>query len=188
MKISQYLFFIAILFVLQSLFSTVSAQRYVLENSKVHFFSSAPMEDIEATNEACKGVIDTKTNSFAFRIPIKSFVFPSSLMQQHFNENYMDSEKYPNASFKGKIEGDYDLTKDGTYDVMAVGDLEIHGKKQPRKIPSQIIVQGGKASIKSTFNVKLEDHAIKIPSLMFQKIAETVKVDMNSDLKLYDKK
>ncbi len=187
MKIYRLSFFIAILFVFQSTNSTVFAQRYTLEDSKVHFFSSAVVEDIEAVNKDCKGVIDSKTDAFSFRIPIKSFVFPSSLMQQHFNENYMESEKYPNATFKGKIEGDYDLKKDGTYDVMAVGDLEIHGKKQPRKIHSQIIVKNGKASIKSTFNVKLEDHDVEIPSLMFQKIAEIIKVDMNSDLKLYEK-
>ncbi|WP_375562545.1 YceI family protein [Bernardetia sp. OM2101] len=186
MKIYHSVFFIAILFVIQSVNSTAFSQRYTLEESKVHFFSSAPMEDIEANNKDCKGVIDTKTNAFSFRIPIKSFIFPSSLMQQHFNENYMDSEKYPNATFKGTIEGDYDLTTDGTYDVVAVGDLEIHGKKQARKIPSQIIVKNGKASIKSTFDVKLEDHDVEIPSLMFQKIAETVKVDMDSDLKLYE--
>ncbi|WP_338790050.1 YceI family protein [Bernardetia sp. MNP-M8] len=186
MKIYQSLFFVAILFVFQSVSSSVVAQRYTLEDSKVHFFSSAPMEDIEANNKDCKGVIDTKTNAFSFRIPIKSFVFPSSLMQQHFNENYMESEKYPNATFKGNIEGNYDLKTDGTYDVVAVGDLEIHGKKQARKIPSQIIVKNGKASIKSTFDVKLEDHDVEIPSIMFKKIAETIKVDMNSDLKLYE--
>ena len=186
MKIYHSVFVIAILFVFQSIISTVFAQRYTLEESKVHFFSSAPMEDIEANNKDCKGVIDTKTNAFSFRIPIKSFIFPSSLMQQHFNENYMESEKYPNATFKGNIEGEYDLKKDGTYNVVAVGDLEIHGKKQARKIPSQIIVKDGKASIKSTFDLKLADHDVEVPSLMFQKIAETIKVDINSDLKLYE--
>jgi polyisoprenoid-binding protein YceI len=187
MKTYHSLFFIAITFVFQSICFSVFAQRYTLEESKVHFFSSAPMENIEATNKDCKGVIDTKTNAFSFRIPIKSFVFSSSLMQQHFNENYMESEKYPNATFKGKIEGKYDLKTDGVYDVMAVGDLEIHGKKQARKIPSQIIVKKGKASIKSTFDVKLVDHDVEVPSLMFQKIAESIKVDMDSDLKLYEK-
>lgn len=186
MKIYQSLFFIAVLFVFQSIVSTVFAQRYTLEESKVHFFSSALMENIEATNKDSKGVIDTKTHAFSFRIPIKSFVFNSSLMQQHFNENYMESEKYPNATFKGTIEGAYDLKKDGTYNVVAVGDLEVHGKKQARKIPSQIIVKNGKVTIKSTFDIKLEDHDIEIPSVAFQKIAEVIKVDMNSDLKLYE--
>ena len=98
----------------------------------------------------------------------------------------MESEKYPNATFKGNIEGKYDLKKDGIYNVIAVGDLEVHGKKQARKIPSQITVKNGKTSIKSSFDIKLEDHNVEIPSLMFQKIAETIKVDMNSDLKLYE--
>jgi polyisoprenoid-binding protein YceI len=187
MKTYYSLFFIAILFVFQSIVSNVFAQRYTLEDSKVHFFSSTPVEDIEANNKDCKGVIDTKTNAFSFRIPIKSFIFPSSLMQQHFNENYMESEKYPNATFKGNIEGNYDLKKDGTYNVVAVGDLEVHGKTQARKIPSQILVKNGKASIKSTFDLKLEDHGVEVPSLMFQKIAETIKVNMDSDLKLYEK-
>ena len=186
MKSNCLLFFIAILFVFQSCISSVFAQRYTLEDSKVQFFSSALVEDIEATNKDCKGVIDTQTNAFTFRIPIKSFIFPSSLMQQHFNENYMESEKYPNATFKGNIEGEYNLQKDGIYEVVAVGDLEIHGKTQARKIPSQIIVTHGKASIKSTFDVKLEDHDIEIPSIMFQKIAEVIKVDIYSDLKLYE--
>ena len=108
-------------------------------------------------------------------------------MQSHFNENYLESSKFPNASFKGDFKGDYDLTKDGEYAVSSTGDLEIHGIVQKRTIPAKLIVKNGKVSLFAKFLVKLEEHKIKIPSVVFQNIAEEVEVTVESDLKKYEK-
>lgn len=170
-------------FMLALAFSGVNAQeKYQLANSQVSFFSEAPLENIEANNKDTKGIIDWKTKNFAFRIPIQSFNFKKKLMQEHFNENYMESSKFPNATFKGTIEGDYDLMKNGTYSVTATGELDIHGIKQQRKIVTTIEVKDKTIKINGKFKVKLADHGIKIPTLVFNKIAEEVEVTVQSDV------
>jgi len=104
-------------------------------------------------------------------------------MQEHFNENYMESDKFPTASFKGKINDNVDLTKDGTYKVTASGTLNIHGVEKPRDIEGSVTVKGGNVSLSSNFRVKLEDHKIERPSVVFQNIAETIDVKINATLK-----
>ncbi|MCU0392770.1 MAG: YceI family protein [Thermoflexibacter sp.] len=161
--------------------------RYILENSYIRFFSDGIVEDIEATNKETKGIIDFSKNEFLFKIPIKSFKFASSLMQEHFNENYLESDKFPEGSFKGKIVGAYDLSKNGSYNVNAVGDLTIHGVTQTRTIPSVIHVKDGKISLESKFLIKVAEHKIKIPSVVIRNIAEEVEVTLKSDLKKFEK-
>jgi polyisoprenoid-binding protein YceI len=165
----------------------VTAQPYVLENSHIRFYSHTPVEDIDAITKDTKGVIDFTKNSFTFRVPITSFSFRLALMQSHFNENYLESSKFPNASFKGDLKGNYDLTKDGEYEVTSTGDLDVHGVVQKRTIPAKIIVKNGKVSLFAKFMIKLADHNIKIPSVVFQNIAEEVEVTVESDLKKYEK-
>ena len=164
--------------------SFINAQeKSQLVNSEVSFFSEAPLENIEAHNKYAKGIIDWKTNNFSFRIPIKDFVFKKSLMQEHFNENYMESDKFPNATFKGKMDGDYNLKKSGTYQVTATGEIEIHGVKQQRTIPATIEVKGKTVTVSSSFKVELEDHEIEIPTIVFSKIAEIIEVTLKGELK-----
>ncbi len=174
------------LFFALSIFSvlSLSAQKYVTDITEVHFFSSTPVEDIEAVNSDLIGAIDSETNEFAFRIPIKSFVFEKALMQEHFNENYMESDKYPNGSFKGKIEGDYDLTEDGIYALEAVGSLDIHGVSQEVSLPATIVVENGFPTIQCTFKVALVDHKIKVPKIVFYNIAENIEVKVNAGLRM----
>ncbi len=163
-------------------FPSIAQEKCQLTNSELSFFSEAPLENIEAYNKDMKGIIDWKTNGFTFRIPIKSFVFQKKLMQEHFNENYMESDKFPYASFKGTMEGVYDITKNGTYSVTAKGELEIHGVKQQRIIPATIEVKDKIIKISSKFKVKLADHKIEIPTIVFNKIAEEVEVTIKSDV------
>lgn len=146
------------------------------------FFSEAPLENIEARNKDSKGVIDFSARTFNIRVPIKSFVFEKTLMREHFNENYMESDKYPNASFRGTFDGKYDLRKNGSYPVTATGELDIHGVKQKRAIPATIEVKGKSIKLVSKFKVKLEQHKIEIPTLVFNKIAEELEVTLESDL------
>lgn len=156
--------------------------KYQLKSPQINFFSSAPLQDIEASNKEGKGIIDFSSQSFSLRVPIKAFQFKKQLMQDHFNENYMESDKYPHGLFKGKIVGDYNLTKNGSYQITAVGDLNIHGVSHKRSILCQLLVKDGLYSIKSEFQIKLEDHQIEIPTIVFNKIAEVIDVNISSGL------
>lgn len=138
-------------------------------------YSSAPIEDIEA-NGTGVSVYNATTGELDFSVPIRSFHFEKSLMEEHFNENYMESDKYPKASFKGKMAPLPDLTKDGTYPVTVTGDFEVHGVKQNRTIKGEVKVAGGVVSMTSEFMVKCADHHIDIPQIVFHNIAESIRI------------
>ena len=162
---------------LMMLFSgNTSAQIFMSETSYVRFFSSAPLENIEAINKQAKAAADFDKKTFSVRIPVKSFVFEKDLMQEHFNENYMESEKFPNAVFKGVLKGDINLAKDGVYQLTASGEADIHGVKKNYEIPVKMTVKNGEVETESVFKVKLADHKIEIPTMVFKKIAEEVEV------------
>lgn len=152
----------------------VVAQKIVSVKSSTKFFSSALLEDITATTTKGKSVIDTSNGNIAFSIPIKSFEFAKSLMQEHFNEKYMETEKFPKASFSGMIEGweNGKLMEEAT----AKGKLTIHGVTKEVTATGSVKFEKNKCIITAKFNVKLEDYEVEVPSLMFQKIAEVVEV------------
>lgn len=156
--------------------------RYYAEDGKVKFESDAPLELIAAHTEKVLGIIDIDKNVFAISIPVASFRgFNSSLQREHFNENYMETEKFPKGIFKGTILGDIDLHKNGYYQVMTEGKLLLHGVEKSRKIPCEIIVKDGVITVKSNFKVQLVDHNIKIPTVVRQKISESIIIDLNSN-------
>lgn len=159
---------------------TIAQSKYLSKTSEVTFFSSAPLEDISAVNKAMTGVVDFESKEFLMRIPIIKFDFPNNLMEEHFNENYMDTEKYPNATFKGKFSEDIDPTNQGEYTIVCSGQLEIHGETQDREI--SVALKIGKKAIEATseFNVLLEDHDIDIPKIVFKNIAEEIEVKINA--------
>ncbi len=150
--------------------------------TEITFFSSASIEDIKAINKDSKALINIKTNEFAFVVPIVGFKFENELMEIHFNENYMESDKYKTAYFKGTIKGGVDYLKDGTYNIVASGILNIHGVDQPRDINVELVVESGVVTVKSTFKVKLNDHKVKIPKVVVKNIAEEVEVTVSSTL------
>jgi polyisoprenoid-binding protein YceI len=154
----------------------------------ISFYSSAPLEDIEAKTSNGTSVITTSKNSFFFLVPIKSFTFKSSLMQEHFNENYMESEKFPDARFTGKINEEIDWKKDGVYNVTVTGKLTVHGVDKDRTIPGTITIKNGVVSINAKFDISCKDHNIKIPSMMAEKIAEVVAVTISGTYAPYVKK
>jgi YceI-like domain len=154
----------------------------------IQFFASGPLEDIEAKTQNGTSVLTTTKNEFFFMVPIKSFTFKSSLMQEHFNENYMESEKFPDARFQGKINESVDWKKDGNYDVTVSGKLTIHGVERERTIPGKVIIKNGVISINSSFDVSCKEHNIKIPSMMTEKIAEISKVTVAGTYAPYVKK
>ncbi len=165
--------------IIASLFTFSSwAQKFVTEKTFVSFFSDAAIEDITADNKAASGIFNSATNDIAFAIPIKDFEFAKSLMKEHFNEKYMDTEKYPKSTFRGKISG-FDIKGNGVQNVKAAGQLTIHGETKDIDVPGTIEKQGDKLIMKSKFIVKLEDYKVKIPQLMWQNIAEQVEVTLD---------
>ena len=153
-------------------------QKYSLEKSFVSFYSHATIEDITAENKKAVSIFNAATGDIAFSIPIKEFEFAKSLMKEHFNEKYMDSEKFPKSTFQGKIAG-FDNKATGIQNVKATGKLTIHGETKEIDVPGTIEVQGTNLVMKSKFIVKLEDYKIAIPQLMWQNIAEQVEVTLD---------
>jgi len=157
------------------------ADIYEVKSGEIHFFSEAPRELISASSKKLVGVLDVKKKTFAFRIEIASFVgFNNALQRGHFNENYMESNLYQTASYKGKIIEDIELGKDGSYDVRTKGKLNIHGVEQERIIKVQLAVKKGKIAVKSNFNVMLTDHNIKIPRVVNDKLSPEIKVTVDA--------
>ena len=167
--------------------SGLFAQIYMAKTCDITFFSASPLENIEAVNKACKPIINTATGDVQMKIVITAFQFEKPLMQEHFNENYMESEKFPNAIFKGKINEPVDWTKDGEYKVTVTGKLNIHGVEKDRTIDGVVKVSGGTAMINSKFVIHIADHGIKVPSLYIQNIAEDVAVNLTASMEPYKK-
>ena len=169
---------------LACVFLTLSCfgQKYMTRTGKVSFFSGTPMENIEAINNEMASAMDASNGSLAFQVPIKSFRFEKSLMQEHFNENYMESDKYPKAEFKGKLVNPsaVNYTKDGKYNVAGTGQLTIHGVTRTVTMPAVVTVEGKNVTVTSTFKVKPADFGIKIPSVVAGKIAQEIEVTVNS--------
>ena len=154
---------------------------YEIKDGSVYFKSDAPLELIEARSSKLKGLIDVEKQTFAFSVPSESFEgFNSALQREHFNENYIESDKYPKSTFSGKIIEKINLSKDGEYVVRAKGKLTIHGIEQERIIRSTITVKKGAVSIHSAFTVLLQEHNITIPRVVHQKIAEEISVEINA--------
>lgn len=163
--------------------AAIGQNRYEVKEGSAYFKSDAPLELIEAASSQMKGLLDADKRTFAFSIPMSSFKgFNSPLQREHFNENYMESVKYPNATFAGKIIEDTDFSKDGEYTVRAKGKLTVHGVEQERIIKSTMKVKAGKVYIDSQFTVLLKEHNIDIPHIVYQKIAEEISVKIKLTL------
>lgn len=165
----------------------VQAQKVFTKNGSVSFFSKSPLENISAKNNQVMSVLNISTGDMQFSVIVKNFHFEKSLMEEHFNENYLESDKYPKSIFKGNITdlSNINLTKDGTYNVVVKGDLTLHGVTKNISAPGLIIVKNGLISTTSTFKVTLADYAISIPKLVKDNIAETIEISVNCT---YDQK
>lgn len=175
---------IVIFALLVLLTNNLLAQKMITRNGKVTFEASTPsFEEIKATNTSVSSILDTATGDFVALILIKSFKFKSALMEEHFNENYLESNQYPKATFKGKILN-FDATKlsknSTTYEVN--GDLTIHGVTKSFKTKMNLVATGGKIIVTSNFEVSPQDFKIEIPSLVKNKIAKVIEVTLNFEL------
>lgn len=177
---------ILILLLMTGLACGLTAQdRYISKNGHIWFYGKTPLETIEAHNNQVASLIDIKKGEIAFNVIIKSFKFERALMEEHFNENYIESGKFPKSTFTGIFQN-FDLSnfaKNGKYNVNIEGDLTIHGVKKHITQTGTIEVKDGKILAKSKFFVKPEDYDIQIPSLVRDKIA--AKMEINVDIQ-YD--
>ena len=169
--------------ILLLLFSlTVAAQKFSLEKSSVSFFSDETVEDIVAENTKTAAIFNISTGEVVFSIPIKDFEFDKSLMKEHFNEKYMESEKFPKATFQGALSG-FQKEIQGPQNSKAKGKLIIHGVPREVEITGTIEFTNTQVLMKSKFNIKLEDYKIKIPQLLWQNITEVVEVTVDFTFK-----
>jgi hypothetical protein len=174
------LLFISIILSLSSFDSIAQQSIFTSRKSKVDFVSDAPLELIKASSNKLMGIIDTEKRTFAFSIPTETFKgFNSPLQQEHFYENYIEAKVYPVSTFEGKIIEQVDLKQDGVYSIRAKGILSIHGVEQERIIKVDLRISKGVIYANSNFTVMLQDHNITIPRVVFQKIAEEIKVSVN---------
>lgn len=173
-------FILALLFLPQLIFAQ---SLYKTQKASVAFKSEAPLEIIKAESNKLVGLINLEKKTFAFQVaPISFKGFNSELQREHFNENYMESTKYPKIKFSGKIQDDDDLTKPGVYKVTVKGTLNLHGVEKEKEIKGILTVSDGKTEVRSKFEVPLEDHNIKIPKIVDQKIAEVITCDVKATM------
>jgi hypothetical protein len=167
---------------------TAKAQIYLGQTSKISFYSESKVEDIDATSTTTMPVLNTISNELVFKISNTSFHFKSALMEEHFNENYIESEKYPFSIFKGKINEKIDYTKDGEHDVTVTGKMNIHGVEKDVTMKGKVTVKSGKILLNSKFKIKLSDYNISVPSVVAYNVAEEVDVTVEATLAPYVKK
>lgn len=161
------------------------SQKYMTKNGSIRFYSETPIETIQADNKQVNSALDIQTGDFVFKVLMKSFVFEKALMQEHFNENYVESDKFPNATFQGKITNlsAISFLKEGTYEATVEGDLTIHGVTKKISEKGTFTVKAGdKIHGTSKFMVKPADYGIKIPSTVMNNIAETIEVTVDVEL------
>lgn len=174
---------LAILASLMIAFST-QAQKYYTKSGLVHFFSDAKMEDIKADNNSASCVIDATSGAMEWSLLNKGFTFESAFMQEHFNENYMESDKYPKSTFKGSISNmsAINLKKDGSYTANVTGDLTMHGVTKNISTTASFTVSGGKISCSSKFYVKPSDYNINIPGDKKDSISNNIEITVSGNL------
>jgi hypothetical protein len=171
---------IAILFVC----TIISAQnRYLTKNGHIGFYSHTAMEDIKADNNQIGSILDIEKGEILFTVLMKSFRFDRALMEEHFNENYAESDKFPKASFKGKITNlaAVDFKKAGVYSVDVEGDMTMHGVTKPHNAKGTIEVKGENLLAKAKFNISLKEYGIVIPDLVKDKIQDSMEITLDMD-------
>lgn len=158
--------------------------KYFTKSGKINFYSRASLENIEANNKSVTCVLDTKSGNLQFAVLMKGFEFEKALMQEHFNENYVESHKFPKAEFKGQVvnNGEIDYSKDGTYKAKVKGKLTLHGETKDVETSGTIVVKGGKVEADAEFNIELADYKIEIPKIVKDNISKTVKITVDCNL------
>lgn len=175
---------ICLLAFLISLTNVFGITYYYTDNAKVNFSSDAPQELINASSDALRGLIDTDKKTFTFKVLMRTFTgFNSALQKEHFNDKYLESEKYPEAMFTGKIIEDIDFNTTGKYTIRAKGKLSIHGVEHERIIKTEITINNDEIAFSTGFNVLLAEFNIKIPKVVHEKISSEISIEVRGLLK-----
>lgn len=164
---------------------SVSAQdKFFTKSGRISFVSKGLIETNSAAHKSVTAVLDSKSGQVQFSVLMKGFEFRKALMQEHFNENYVESDKYPSSTFKGQItnNGDIKYQTDGEYNATVKGTLTLHGETKPVEATGKITVKGGKPRLQSDFNVQLSDYKIGIPSMVKDKVNNTVNISVDCSL------
>lgn len=167
---------------------TACAQVYTTQAAQVSFFSAARLENIQATSKKCGVVLNTATNEILVKLTITTFEFKNGLMQEHFNETYMETAKYPTAQFSGKINEAINYKVKGAYPASVTGALTIHGVTMERTIPGTVTVSATGVGFSSHFIVAVADHKIHIPNDKISNISQNIQVSIQADCAPYVKK
>ena len=178
---------IILLCLLSSFFSTkMVAQKYFTKTSTISFFSKTPVEDIEATSNTATSVFDSETGKMQWAVLIKSFEFEKALMQEHFNENYMESSQFPKAQFKGSITStdQINLKVDGTYYAEVSGNLTIHGVTKSINAPVTFKVSNGNVQADCALKLLVADYGIEIPSIVKNNIAKEIEIEIKANYEI----
>lgn len=169
---------LAVCFALQG-----QAQQFMTREGHVHFFSSTPIEDIEAHNHQMSGLLDGTTGAFAFQVQMRSFHFDKALMEEHFNESYLESDAHPKATFQGQFTSWADVKANGErFDVVAEGEFNIHGVTKPQRIVGTVQWDDNAWRLNAAFEVVLADHEILIPAVVKDNISPVIAIDVEAQL------
>lgn len=168
-------------------YSARAQNLFIAQTTEVQFFSATPIEDIQASNKKVSSLLNTSTGDVVVKMNMRDFHFPNNLMEEHFNENYMETEKYPTAIFKGKIKEAINYTKDGTYAVSTQGVLTMHGVAKERLLQGTLKISGNQILLTCNFDVPLADHKIDVPKIVIAKIAEVIAVKASYSFIPYQK-
>jgi hypothetical protein len=163
---------------------TYAQDKYFTKTAKIEFFSKAALEDIDAKNKTATAILDAKTGAVQFAVVMKGFEFQKALMQEHFNENYVESGKYPKAEFKGTVTNNSSInySKDGTYTAKVKGKMTIHGVTKDVETTGTVKVDEGKLQLNSAFNLLLSDYNIRIPAVVKDKLSNSIRVSVDARL------
>ena len=173
--------FLCLVLILEICLCSETQKRFFTKTGIVSFEASTPLETINPVNKSATSVIDITTGQIEFAVLIKGFEFSKALMQEHFNENYMESSRYPKSIFKGIITNLQSIafSKDGTYPATVKGSLEIHGVKKEITVTGTITVSKDIIKSAAQFNVSISDYNISIPGVVRDKISKTAKVNVS---------
>lgn len=180
MKIKYLLFFVAI-------FTNalgVEVQIYTAQEMYIHFFSPAPITDIEAVSNAATAILNFDKKDVEIDLKVSLFKFKKAFMQTHFNEKYIESNKYPNAHFKPKLKNNIDLEKDGTYNLILGDRFSIYGVERIKTIICSVLVKDKKITFETAFKLKSADYKIKAPDIIYRKVRQEINVDAKGILNI----
>lgn len=176
-----------IVLIFSGLSTGIFAQKYITKTGTIEIFSETPLFIIDGINKKVASILNVETGEIVASTLIRSFRFEEALVEEHFNENYLEPNKYPKSIFKGKILNfhDVDLKKNGTYNITVAGKFTIHGQTRDIKEPGKIIIKDGKITATSEFEISLKNYKVEIERAYTKAIKDEILLKIHFDYKFY---